>query len=177
VTTGGATAQGGTLAPNGPAGVTYTPPADYVGADSFTYNVTDNDGATAAAVETVSITVDPVNDEPTVSGSLHTIAEDAPLTFPISPLYNDPVEGDPFDPATWTLGTLPTQGTAGFNSGTSQITYSPAPDVHGVDSFTWNIADSDGVDPRMALAEASVSHRSPSSRSTTPPSPMATASR
>src|SRR5581483_1146337 len=57
---------------------TYTPNANYVGSDSFTFKV--NDG-TAASNETgtVSITVNPVNDAPTctVPGNPSAVNEDA----------------------------------------------------------------------------------------------------
>ena len=42
----------------------YTPTADFNGTDSFTYKA--NDGAFDSNEATVTITVDPVNDEPTV---------------------------------------------------------------------------------------------------------------
>ncbi|MGH2694205.1 MAG: Ig-like domain-containing protein [Actinomycetota bacterium] len=47
------------------ASVTYTPDADFYGSDSFTYEVDDGNGGVSSA--TVSITVDPVNDAPSVS--------------------------------------------------------------------------------------------------------------
>jgi hypothetical protein len=46
---------------------TYTPNADFSGSDSFTYTADDQRGGTATG--TVSITVDPVNDAPTVTTS------------------------------------------------------------------------------------------------------------
>jgi VCBS repeat-containing protein len=46
---------------------TYTPHANFNGTDSFTYTVTDSQGATA--VTTVTVTVAAVNDAPTLSGS------------------------------------------------------------------------------------------------------------
>ena len=43
--------------------ITYTPSADYHGADSFTYTVSDDDGLTSEQA-TVNVTVDSVNDAP-----------------------------------------------------------------------------------------------------------------
>ncbi|ALD22278.1 hypothetical protein AM218_14985 [Hymenobacter sp. DG25A] len=57
---------------------TYTPNADYYGSDSFTFKV--NDGALDSAPATVSITVTPVNDAPTLAAisAPEAINEDAP---------------------------------------------------------------------------------------------------
>jgi hypothetical protein len=49
------------------ASCTYTPAADYNGADSFTFKT--NDGATNSATATVSITVTAVNDAPTITAT------------------------------------------------------------------------------------------------------------
>ena len=52
----------GTAVVNGNGSYTYTPAANYSGADSFTYRVFD--GAAFSAAGTVSLTVTPVNDAP-----------------------------------------------------------------------------------------------------------------
>ncbi|MEZ5527133.1 MAG: Ig-like domain-containing protein [Gammaproteobacteria bacterium] len=57
------TAAHGTVAISG-NDVVYTPTANYAGNDSFTYVVTDNSGATSTA--TVSVTVNAVNDAPSI---------------------------------------------------------------------------------------------------------------
>lgn len=55
--------------------VTYTPPADWNGTATFTYFVTDGSGASASAQ--VTVTVNPVNDPPTISDIANkTINED-----------------------------------------------------------------------------------------------------
>jgi hypothetical protein len=57
----------GSLALDPDGSFTYTPDADYAGADEFTYRVFDDDGAPSAPA-TVSLTVAPVNDPPTFGG-------------------------------------------------------------------------------------------------------------
>ena len=54
----------GQLAGTAPA-LTYTPAANYIGADSFVFSVTDSHGATTSA--TVNITVTAVNDPPVIT--------------------------------------------------------------------------------------------------------------
>ena len=52
----------GSAAINADGTITYTPAANYHGADSFTYTISDGNGGTATA--TVSVTVTGVNDAP-----------------------------------------------------------------------------------------------------------------
>ena len=61
----------GAVVVNAPANrtITYEPNADYHGADSFTYRVTDSGGLTSN-VATVALTVDPLNDAPTFLESM-----------------------------------------------------------------------------------------------------------
>jgi VCBS repeat-containing protein len=67
----------GTLVLNANGSFTYTPAANYYGPDSFTYNA--NDGTiNSASPATVSLTVNPVNDAPTITSIANqTINEDA----------------------------------------------------------------------------------------------------
>jgi VCBS repeat-containing protein len=71
----------------------YTPNADYNGADSFTYRVTDADGGVATA--TVTLTVTPANDAPAVSSPIGARAavDGAPFNLDLASYFND-VDGD-----------------------------------------------------------------------------------
>ena len=60
-------AANGTVVYNNDGTFTYTPDANYNGADSFTYTITDGDGNPSTA--SVNITVNPVNDAPVVAGT------------------------------------------------------------------------------------------------------------
>ncbi|MFI2363963.1 cadherin-like domain-containing protein [Promicromonospora sp. NPDC019610] len=57
------TAEGGTVTDNGDGTVTYTPPAGFLGTDTFTYRVTGPDGVEHEATVTITVTDD---DEPPV---------------------------------------------------------------------------------------------------------------
>jgi VCBS repeat-containing protein len=63
----------GTVSLNANGSFTYTPVANYNGADSFTYQVSDSRGGTATA--TVNLTVNPVDDAPTAVNDTATVNE------------------------------------------------------------------------------------------------------
>jgi len=71
----------------------FTPADDYNGPASFTYTVTDTgDGAdppATAGPATVNITVDPVNDMPTVDDAVLPVLEDQSIDVDLRPLAND----------------------------------------------------------------------------------------
>ncbi len=124
----------GTLTLNADGSFTYTPDADFNGADSFTYAATD--GAATSPVATVSITVNPVNDAPVTVGDAVSTDEDTQLTGNV--LTNDSdVDGDTL---TATLVTGPTNGTLTLNADGS-FTYTPDTDFNGADSFTYTAGD------------------------------------
>ena len=73
---------------------TYTPDANFHGADSFTYTIDDGDGGTATA--TAHLTVTPVNDAPTdVTPPAGSAAENQPVGTTVATLTAiDPDSGD-----------------------------------------------------------------------------------
>ncbi|MGE0382821.1 MAG: Ig-like domain-containing protein, partial [Hyphomicrobium sp.] len=72
----------------------YTPDANFHGADSFTYQITDSDGGVGVATTTLNITA--VNDAPVASGDSYTTSEDTTLLVAApGVLVNDSdVDGD-----------------------------------------------------------------------------------
>ena len=71
------TTSHGSLTLNPDGSFFYTPQANFVGTDAFTY--TASDGETSSSTATVTITVNPVNDAPVAVGDLYGTAEDVPL--------------------------------------------------------------------------------------------------
>ncbi|MFG6443219.1 Ig-like domain-containing protein [Roseateles sp. LKC17W] len=69
-----------TLAANG--AYTYTPHANYNGSDSFTYQVTDAQGAFSLAA--VNLTVNAVNDAPTIASPLGTVAQSTGVALTVA---------------------------------------------------------------------------------------------
>ncbi|WP_445168019.1 Ig-like domain-containing protein [Mycolicibacterium sp. Dal123E01] len=116
------------------SGVVYTPDADFNGVDSLTYTISDGHGGTATG--TVSVTVTPVNDAPTAVNDTVSTAPNTPVT--INVLGNDiDVDGDPLNVA---LAGVPAHGTVVANED-GTLTYTPAGNYTGTDSFTYTISD------------------------------------
>jgi VCBS repeat-containing protein len=134
----------GTLSGTAP-NLTYTPNANYFGADSFTFRV--NDGALDSNVATISLTVNSVNDAPVANDGAATTAEDTPVAATLSATD---VENDPL---TWTIVAGPTNGTL---SGTApNLTYTPNADFNGSDSFTFSVNDGQ-IDSNVATFSLTV---------------------
>jgi VCBS repeat-containing protein len=117
--------------------VTYTPNADYTGSDSFTYTISDGNGATDTA--TVNVEVTRTNDAPAAADDNYTTNEDVELTVAVpGVLLNDTAADD--DPLEATLVSGPSHGTLTLDRDGS-FSYLPDPDFNGTDSFTYKADD------------------------------------
>jgi VCBS repeat-containing protein len=151
-------AQHGMVVLNQNGSYTYTPAGNYHGADSFTYTVTDSNGAVATA--TVSLSVAAVNDAPVAgSDSFGTIQESSVKAVPsqvIGNVLTNDTDVDAGDPRTVTSHTQPSA--AGGSTGTvgtvtvapnGDVTYTPAANGYfnydGVVTFTYTVTDSQGA--------------------------------
>ena len=120
----------GTLSGTAP-NLTYTPAADVSGADSFTYKA--NDGSVDSNTATVSITINPVNDAPVANAKSVTTSEDTPVSITLS---GSDKEGNSLS---YSIVAQPAKGTL---TGTApNLSYTPAADVNGADSFTYKAND------------------------------------
>jgi PKD repeat protein len=125
----------GTLTGSGDADRTYAPAANYNGPDSFTF--TASDGQAMSNEATVTIDVPPTNDTPVAADQAVTTDEDTAVAVTL--LAAD-VDGDVLS---YVLGTPPVHGTL---TGTAPaLTYVPAANEHGPDSFTFSVNDGSAV--------------------------------
>ena len=115
------------LVPN----LTYTPNANYNGTDNFTFKV--NDGAVDSLVATVSITIIPQNDSPTVADISLITQEDIPLPILFK---QDDIDGDSL---TYAIITPPQNGS--LSESNDQYIYTPKTNFFGTDRFTYQAND------------------------------------
>src|SRR5262245_61623286 len=112
-------------------------PATRRGSDAFTYTV--SDGAGGSDTATVNVNVASVQDTPSANDDAATVAEDSGPNA-INVLANDSdVDGD-----TLTVASV-TQAAHGsvVNNGSS-VSYTPAPNYFGPDSFSYTVSDGQG---------------------------------
>jgi VCBS repeat-containing protein len=127
----------GTVAINPDKTVKYTPAANYNGADSFTYTVSDGNGGTATA--TVAVTVTSSNDAPVANADAATVAEDGLANVAVLANDSDP-DGNVLSVASVTQGA---HGSVIVNPDKT-VRYTPAANYSGSDAFTYTISDGSG---------------------------------
>lgn len=130
----------GSLSLNADGSFTYTPTADLNGSDSFTYRAQDSSGATSDP-QTVSLTLNAVNDLPVSNDDAYPVDEDGSLAVPAAGvLVNDSdVEGSPLS-AVLVAGSGPANGRLTFRADGS-FDYTPNADFFGEDSFQYKASD------------------------------------
>ena len=124
--------------------VVYTPEPDFHGTDRFTYVVGDGSGLTARAA--VEVTVLPVNDPPLAGDDAAETAEDTSVTIAV--LRNDS-DGDG-DALALVEASAPAHGSARLTDA-GAVEYTPEPDFHGTDRFTYVVGDGSGLTAQAAV--------------------------
>ena len=136
--------QHGTARLTDAGAVEYTPEPDYHGADRFTYVVGDGSGLTAQAA--VEVTVLPVNEPPQALDDAAETPEDTPVTIDVLANDSDP-DGDTL---TVVEMAAPQHGTARLTDA-GAMEYTPEPDYHGADRFTYVVGDGSGLTAQAAV--------------------------
>ncbi len=137
----------GTLTFNANGAYSYTPTADYNGADSFTFRA--SDGSLNSNTATVALTVTPVNDAPVASNSSLSGAEDTVIS-------GQAAASDVDNPSlTYAVVSGPAHGSLTFNPNGS-FSYTPAALYTGPDSFTFKANDG-SLDSNTATVSLSIS--------------------
>ncbi len=142
----------GTVTVNADGTYTYTPSLDYVGLDSFVVELSDGSGG--VVLQTVSVTVTPLNDAPVATNDSVPVVEDTPATGNV--LTNDTdIDGDPLSVTQFEIGGViyPADATATLPEGTLVIdadgsfTFTPTLNYNGpVPVATYTITDGTTTD-------------------------------
>ena len=119
-------------------GFTYVSPLFFTGITTVTYVVYDNDDAES---NTATITLE-IQPGPVGQTDLATTQSGVPVTFDI--LANDQPVDAPFDPATISILQGPIGGAITLN-GNGSVTYTPSGTFSGQDSFSYDVADDNGL--------------------------------
>jgi len=145
--------------------ITYTPPPNYIGQDSFWYDFVDDQGRTNAAAVNITVVEStnppPPSDDvwPTATPDSATTDENTPVSIHV--LANDIGTGLII---TFVDNWTENSGQASINITSNTISYTPASDFTGVDSFWYEFVDNQG---RTNAAKVSVTV----TESNTPPPP------
>jgi uncharacterized protein YhjY with autotransporter beta-barrel domain len=137
----------GTVSVSG-LGFSYTPAANYVGSDSFSYTATGPLGTSAPALVSISVVAPP----PSAADATLAVPYGTPGTIDLAPF----VSGPTFTGIGITVISSPSHGTATV-SGT-RVTYTPAAGYSGGDSLTY-VATAIGGTSRAAVLTITVGSR------------------
>ena len=117
----------------------YTPENNFHGNDTIVFRVTDTSGATSDPL-TVSITVNPVNDAPVIEADEEITTEMDVDVVPVSYSLQLSASDVDEDFMSWSISSAATIGQADVD-GTGSVSYIPAANAFGVDSFIVEVSD------------------------------------
>ena len=122
----------------------YTPQANFVGADAFTFKA--NDGQLDSAAATVTITVLQGPQAPVAQNMNVLVQEDTPYNGQLAAVDAD----NAADTLVYAKVSDPSQGTLTLNSDGSYL-YTPFPNYYGSDSFNWMVTDPTGLSAQASV--------------------------
>jgi len=119
--------------------LTYTPSANYSGADQVRVRLVESVSGLTSAEQVVSIQVRPVNDPPVVQDDTLRVTATTGQPVVVPALANDSdIDGDVLTP---TVVSQPRGGTVTVNPATHQLTFEPANGYVGPIEFTYRVND------------------------------------
>jgi uncharacterized repeat protein (TIGR01451 family) len=124
--------------------IRYTPDANFHGSDTFEYTISDENGAFGTAL--VTVTVNPVNDPPVANPAQFSGVEDQAFTGSLASSASD-VDDNHLQFSSAPEVAAVTPGGSVEIAADGSFTYTPSSDVHGSDSFAYQVCD-----PSLACA-------------------------
>ncbi len=148
-----ASARGATVTVNPTTGVlTYTAVAGATGADTFDYTVADSAGVVSAPTQVTVNVQNVTTTSPTAVGDVAVVLAGGSVAIPVT-ANDDPVTT--LTAATVAVANAPAHGTA-TPTASGSITYTPAANFIGSDTFTYTVADANGKTSNAATVTVDV---------------------
>lgn len=157
VNTSGISAAGG-LVTFTPTGVLYTPPAGFIGTDTFTYQMQNSARPTDVNTATVTVTVALFYDNPYAIDDSFDVPTNA-IDFPLNVLAND-IEGENGALSIVSVTQPGRGGSLSIATGNKSLRYTPSRDFGGTEFFTYTVADAAG---KTSIAKGTI-HTLPGDR-------------
>jgi len=126
--------------------VTYTPNTNWNGTDSYTYKA--NDGTDDSNTSTVTLVVNPVDDEPVTNNIIVEVDEDNSIDITLTA---EEYDGDNYS---FSITDQPSNGSLTLSD--IVATYTPNENYNGTDSFTFEATDDTGRSMNVATATITI---------------------
>ncbi|MEM7084192.1 MAG: tandem-95 repeat protein [Pseudomonadota bacterium] len=131
----------------------YTPGSGFIGTTTFTYDLTDDQGAVSNIAEVV-LTIESVEAAPMANNDVVATVEDIAVVVDV--IANDTDVQDDIDVTSVVIVTPPASGGAVVNGSTGAITYTPNANFFGDDTFSYQVADATGLGSNIATVSVQV---------------------
>jgi ELWxxDGT repeat protein/VCBS repeat-containing protein len=131
---------------------TYTPNANFIGTDTFTYRATDGIANSNLATVTIAVTA-PINNAPVANQDSFSFNEDT--SYNNNVLLND-TDTEDTRPQTAQLTSGPAHDPNFVLNADGSFSYTPAANFNGIDSFTYIAKDSTGASSGTATVSLTV---------------------
>lgn len=122
--------------------ISYTPAANFNGAETFTYTIV-NGAAVDTDQATITVQVQPVNDNPTAVNDTASVQEDSSNNV-IDVLANDSIAPDVGETLRVTAVTQSANGTVSIGPNGATVRFTPTANFVGVATFTYTVSDGNG---------------------------------
>lgn len=140
----------GTVEPFGFGAFRYTPNLDFLGTDTFTYRIADDQNAFSdPALVTITVFL-PANVDPVASDDVFVVSPDVSTSVPV--LQNDVDSDGTIDVTSVIITDTPDSGTA-VAQANGEVLYTPNTSFLGDDSFSYTVADDRAGTSNEALVD------------------------